>query len=56
MRQQPWFIERCTAIELGPRALRWHRDELMAAMQNAPRRVVQAEPAVLVAARSKAVA
>jgi predicted DNA-binding transcriptional regulator AlpA len=56
VRQQPWFIERCTAIELGPRALRWHRDELLAAMQNAPRRVVQAEPAVLVAARSKAVA
>jgi hypothetical protein len=56
VRQMPWFVERCTAIELGPRALRWHRDELLAAMQNAPRRVVQAEPAVLVAARSKAVA
>lgn len=56
VRKTPWFVERCTAIELGPRALRWHRDELLAAMQNAPRRVVQAEPAVLVAARSKAVA
>jgi hypothetical protein len=56
VRQQPWFIERCTALELGPRALRWHRDELLAAMLNAPRRVVQAEPAVLVAARNKAVA
>jgi hypothetical protein len=56
VRQQPWFIERCTAIELGPRALRWHRDELLAAMLNAPRRVVQSEPAVLVAARNKAAA
>ena len=56
VRQQPWFVARCTAIELGPRALRWHRDELLAAMQNAPRRVVLAEPAVLVAARNKAAA
>jgi hypothetical protein len=56
VRQQPWFIERCTALELGPRALRWHRDELLAAMLNAPRRVVLPEPATLVAARSKAVA
>jgi hypothetical protein len=56
VRQQPWFIERCTAIELGPRALRWHRDELLAAMQNAPRRVVLPEPAVLVAARNKVAA
>jgi hypothetical protein len=56
VRQMPWFVERCTAIELGPRALRWHRDELLAAMQNAPRRVVLPEPAVLVAARTKAVA
>jgi hypothetical protein len=56
VRKMPWFVERCTALELGPRALRWHREELLAAMLNAPRRVVQAEPAVLVAARSKAVA
>jgi hypothetical protein len=47
VRQQPWFIEKCTAIELGPRALRWHRDELLEAMKNAPRRIVQTVPATL---------
>jgi hypothetical protein len=44
MRRQPWFTAVCTAVELGPRALRWHRDELMAAAKNAPRVTKLAEP------------
>ena len=53
VRRQPWFIQACTAIELGPRALRFHRDELLAAALNAPRRTVLAEPSQLVAARAE---
>jgi hypothetical protein len=53
VRQQPWFSAICTAVELGPRALRWHRDELLAAAKNAPRVVKQAEPARLAAARAE---
>jgi hypothetical protein len=59
VRQQPWFVAECTAIELGPRALRWHRDELLAAARKAPRVTKQAEPAQFVtkrAERDKAVA
>jgi hypothetical protein len=51
LRRQAWFTSACTAIELGPRALRWHRDELLAAAKNAPRRVVQAEPQQLLRQR-----
>jgi hypothetical protein len=51
LRIEPWFSSVCTAIELGPRALRWHRDELAAALRNAPRRVVQAEPEQLLRQR-----
>lgn len=53
LRQQPWFVEVCTAVELGPRALRWHRAELLAAAMNAPRRVKQSEPTAFVAARDR---
>jgi hypothetical protein len=52
MRQQPWFTAVCTAVELGPRALRWHRDELLAAAKNAPRVTKLAEPANLAASRA----
>jgi hypothetical protein len=47
IRQEPWFVAKCTAVELGPRALRFFRDELLAAAKNAPRRTVQPEPAQL---------
>jgi hypothetical protein len=53
VRQMPWFVERCTALELGPRALRWSRQELLAAMLNAPRVVKMAEPEKLAAARAE---
>lgn len=53
VRQQPSFVEVCAAVELGPRALRWHRAELLAAAMNAPRRVKQAEPPALAAARER---
>ena len=53
LRQAPWFMEICVARELGPRALRWPRDELLLAARNAPKRVVQAEPPVLAAARAR---
>jgi hypothetical protein len=51
VRQQPWFTEKCTALVLGERALRFHRDELMAAAANAPRVVKKAEPKTLADAR-----
>jgi hypothetical protein len=52
IRQEPWFVAVCTAVELGPRALRWHRDELVAAAKNAPRVVKKAEPEKLAASRA----
>lgn len=49
LRSEPWFP---LAIELGPRCLRWHRDELLASIaKGAPRVGVQAEPDQLKAAR-----
>lgn len=45
IRQEPWFTEKCTAIEFRPRSLRFARTELEAAAMNAPRVVKQAEPA-----------
>lgn len=53
IRQASWFKEICVARELGPRALRWPRDELLLAAKNAPKRVVQAEPPVLAEARAR---
>lgn len=53
IRQQSWFVEVCTARALGPRALRWPRDELLAAAMNAPRLVKRTEPEKLAAARVK---
>jgi predicted DNA-binding transcriptional regulator AlpA len=53
LRSEPWFAAKCQAIELGPRALRWHRDELIAAIQSAPRVTVRAEPETLADARAK---
>ena len=53
VRQEPWFVAHCTALELSPRCLRFHRDELLAAAMNAPRRVVQSEPAHLASARAE---
>ena len=52
VRQEPWFVAHCTALELSPRCLRFHRDELLAAAMNAPRRVVQSEPVHLASARA----
>jgi hypothetical protein len=54
VRQQPWFTSLCVAVELGPRALRWHRDELLAAAKNAPRTVKRPEPKELAQARQRA--
>jgi hypothetical protein len=51
LRAEPWFVEKCTAVELGPRALRWHVDELIDAMKNAPRIVKKAPPTELASAR-----
>jgi predicted DNA-binding transcriptional regulator AlpA len=50
LRQQDWFP---AAIELGPRALRWHRDELLAAVSaRAPRVTKLEEPQQLAEARA----
>jgi predicted DNA-binding transcriptional regulator AlpA len=50
LRAQDWFP---AAIELGPRALRWHREELLAAVAaRAPRVVKHAEPAQLATSRA----
>ncbi len=54
LRSAPWFP---LAIELGPRALRWRRDELLDALANvAPRRAIRPEPAHLAAKRAEVVA
>jgi hypothetical protein len=53
VRQQPWFTDLCTAVVLGPRALRWHRDELLLAAKAAPRVVKRPEPAQLSASRAR---
>ena len=51
LRQQDWFP---SAIEFGPRALRWHRDELLAAIAaRAPRVTKREEPAQLIDARAE---
>ncbi|MCE3269680.1 MAG: Prophage regulatory protein (AlpA) [Ramlibacter sp.] len=51
LRQQDWFPP---AIEFGPRALRWHREELLSAIvARAPRVTKQEEPAQLVEARAE---
>jgi hypothetical protein len=51
LRGELWFVSCCRAVELGPRALRWHVDELLAAMKNAPRVVKKAPPTELASAR-----
>lgn len=56
VRKEQWFIECCAAREAGPRSLRFLRSELLAAMANAPRRVVLAEPAQLAASRAERLA
>jgi predicted DNA-binding transcriptional regulator AlpA len=49
LRSEPWFPQ---AIELGPRCLRWHRDELLAGItKDAPRCAVKPEPHQLVGSR-----
>jgi predicted DNA-binding transcriptional regulator AlpA len=49
LRDQDWFP---ASIELGPRALRWHRDELLAAVAaRAPRVTKREEPQRLAEAR-----
>ena len=53
VRQEPWFVAVCQAMVLGPRALRWYRDELLEAAKNAPRITKQAEPASLAGARAE---
>jgi len=51
LRAEAWFPQ---AIELGPRALRWSRSELLAALATrAPRRTVQAEPEHFQQARAR---
>jgi predicted DNA-binding transcriptional regulator AlpA len=51
LRDQDWFPP---AIELGPRALRWPRDELLAALAaRAPRVTKQEEPKQLAGARTE---
>jgi predicted DNA-binding transcriptional regulator AlpA len=51
LRLQDWFP---AAIEFGPRALRWHREELLAAiLARAPRVTKQEEPSQLVEARAE---
>lgn len=51
LRSEAWFPP---AIELGPRALRWHRDELLAAVAaRAPRTMKKQEPQQLVEARAE---
>ena len=49
LRSESWMP---LAIELGPRALRWRRDELLEAIATrAPRRTIRAEPEHLAARR-----
>lgn len=51
LRAEAWFPQ---AIELGPRALRWSRSELLHALSTrAPRRTVQAEPEHFLKARAR---
>jgi predicted DNA-binding transcriptional regulator AlpA len=51
LRAEPWLPQ---AIELGPRALRWSRTELLQALATrAPRRAVQVEPEHFKAARAR---
>lgn len=51
LRSEPWFPQ---AVELGPRALRWVRAELMAVLiERAPRRTLQSEPEQFQQARAK---
>ncbi|MES2841245.1 MAG: hypothetical protein V4794_13290 [Pseudomonadota bacterium] len=51
LRAEDWFPQ---AIELGPRALRWSRSELLHALSTrAPRRTVQAEPEHFLKARAR---
>lgn len=51
LREQDWFP---AAIELGPRALRWHRDELLLAVAaRAPRVTKLQEPQQLAEARAE---
>lgn len=51
LRSEPWMP---AAIELGPRCLRWNRDELIQAVAaRAPRRTLQAEPAHFQQARAR---
>lgn len=51
LRAEAWFPQ---AIELGPRALRWSRSELLVALSTrAPRRTVQAEPEHFLKARAR---
>ncbi len=53
LRAEAWFPQ---AIELGPRALRWSRSELLVALSTrAPRRTVQAEPEHFQQARARKV-
>lgn len=53
LRAEAWFPQ---AIELGPRALRWSRSELLVALSTlAPRRTVQAEPEHFQEARARKV-
>lgn len=51
LREQPWMPR---AIRLGPRALRWARSELEAAVQTMPRQDAGLEPAHLRRARIEA--
>ena len=52
LRGEPWMP---LAVELGPRALRWRRDELLEAIATrAPRRTIRAEPEHLAARRHDA--
>lgn len=51
LRAEDWFPQ---AIQLGPRQLRWNRDELVAAVtQRAQRITSQQEPAALRDSRAK---
>lgn len=53
LRTEAWLP---AAIELGPRALRWSRSELLTALSTrAPRRTVQAEPQHFQQARARKV-
>lgn len=51
LRKQQWMPK---PIELGPRSIRWSRDELLAALlQRAPRKCEAVEPEHFKAARAK---